>query len=89
MRIHHRHRARIIAAWGGLCALCNLRPVKQDDIEIHHVVAQADGGSDEDNNLIPLGTDCHNFLRKGIVIIDRNKMLQQVKEKLDKCRLIR
>jgi 5-methylcytosine-specific restriction endonuclease McrA len=71
MRIHHRHRARILRQWNNRCGLCK----QEKHCEIHHKIRQKDGGSDKDDNLIPLCEDCHK-----ITLSFRNKInLQNIK----------
>lgn len=57
MRIHHRHRARLLQAWGNLCGMCHQAKM----LEIHHKVRQEDEGSSDDHNLIPLCEECHQI----------------------------
>lgn len=83
-RIHHRHRARILAVWNNLCGLCDTRPSDLSDIEIHHIKAQKSGGSDEETNLVPLCLLCHTMVRKGTIKLDEKKLFDKLKILLDK-----
>lgn len=60
MRIHHRHRARILRRDGCLCRVCKVKRAN----DIHHIVPQRDGGPDTDDNLISTCPDCHKVIRR-------------------------
>jgi len=51
----HLPRRKIIAQRGGGCQKCG----RQDNINIHHIVAVSDGGNDEVDNLAVLCGGCH------------------------------
>jgi predicted HNH restriction endonuclease len=85
-RIHHRHRDRVLQVWGCCCGLCKQYQGYNPDTEIHHIKPQREGGTDTDDNLIPLCLLCHTMVRKGQIVFDRNKLLSELKILLDKRR---
>ena len=46
----------------GFCVACG----STDDLQHHHLVTRAEGGSDDESNLITLCCDCHLKLHEGI-----------------------
>lgn len=63
-RRHHRRVAskgrwqRIIDAKNGPCRCCFTNGL----IEFHHLVPRAIGGSDTEDNIVPLCRDCHELI---------------------------
>ena len=63
-RRHHRRVAspgrwqRIIDAKNGPCRCC----YSTGPVEFHHLVSRGIGGSDTENNIVPLCSDCHRLV---------------------------
>ena len=56
-----KQRELTIARDGGKCAKCGAT----ESLEVHHVKHRADGGTDDDDNLITLCARCHAEEHKG------------------------
>ena len=61
---------------GATCHCCLCKKACDIFIEVHHLIPEKDGGTDDEDNAIPLCFDCHSYspqidLRVGISIIDR------------------
>lgn len=58
-----------------LCYFCGLRGVQSTScrslIEIHHIIEQQDGGSDDPTNLISCCSTCHSRIHNNIIILDK------------------
>jgi hypothetical protein len=52
-----RVKEQAMAACGRRCCICN--KFASTNMECHHIVQEADGGSDKVENCIPLCFDCH------------------------------
>lgn len=55
-------KIRAMVACGRHCAICH--KYCGNNMEVHHIKAQADGGSNEFENAIPLCFDCHAEVRQ-------------------------
>lgn len=55
-------KIRAMVACGRCCVICH--KFCGNNMEVHHIKAQADGGSDEFENAIPLCFDCHAEVRQ-------------------------
>lgn len=52
-------RQQIIEADGYACAACGVQLTGHGDVEVDHIVALADGGSEHPSNLQTLCKPCH------------------------------
>lgn len=73
-RISRQRRAHIHELDGQRCVQCHrpskkLDPVQGVQLDVHHVVAVRDGGSDDDANLVSLCRRCHNNVEHGRVTL--------------------
>lgn len=55
-------KIKAMVACGRCCAICH--KFCGNNMEVHHIKAQAEGGSDEYENAIPLCFDCHAEVRQ-------------------------
>lgn len=53
-------KKRVIYIFGGECAICG----NPENLEIHHVVPRAEGGTNDIANLLPLCHECHCAIHK-------------------------
>jgi len=51
----------LLAATGRRCCLCG----RQHRVQVHHIVAKEDGGTDDIDNAIPLCPNCHDEVHSG------------------------
>ena len=51
---------RVIYIFGGKCAVCG----NPDNLEIHHIIPRASGGTNDIANLLPLCHECHCAIHK-------------------------
>lgn len=57
MAISEKNSAAILARCGRHCCICRrYRPLH---LQVHHIIEQADGGTDDEDNLIPACISCH------------------------------
>ena len=68
-------RDEVLERYGGKCANCG----SSDDLEIHHIVPVALGGTDNVTNLIPLCHVCHLSAHRGRSIDDIKEHLGTAK----------
>ncbi len=53
-------KRRVIYIFGGKCAVCG----NPDNLEIHHIIPRASGGTNDIANLLPLCHECHCAIHK-------------------------
>jgi 5-methylcytosine-specific restriction endonuclease McrA len=53
-------KKRIIYIFGGECAICG----NPENLEIHHIIPRAEGGTNDIANLLPLCHECHCAIHK-------------------------
>jgi len=61
--ISNRKRYYIFKQYGYICQLCGR--YSKGNLHLHHITPVSCGGSDEENNLIPLCNSCHRFVHMG------------------------
>ena len=55
-------KTKAMVACGRFCVICH--KYCGNNMEVHHIVAESDGGSNDFDNAIPLCFDCHAEVRQ-------------------------
>lgn len=67
------HREAIINRDNYTCQICGKKNTR---LEVHHIIFRSQGGTDDENNLITLCTDCHRGIHDGkIVLVKKPKKM--------------
>jgi 5-methylcytosine-specific restriction endonuclease McrA len=72
-RVLASKRAPVLARDGGRCIVCGYGIFAA--LQIHHIVARADGGNNDPDNLITLCANCHLLVHHGIIHPDHLRAL--------------
>jgi 5-methylcytosine-specific restriction endonuclease McrA len=63
-------KAYVLARDEYKCQYCKGKN-KNDKLEVHHIIFQSNGGSDEESNLITLCKTCHDAIHNGSIILKK------------------
>jgi len=56
---YNKQKQRLLKAQDGLCMICKGTINNMERVEIDHIIAKVDGGSNETNNLRLVHSECH------------------------------
>lgn len=58
---------------------CQICGKKHTRLEVHHIIFRSQGGTDDENNLITLCEDCHNYVHNGRIVLTKKPRKMSLK----------